>query len=330
MSEKKAGLEHRPPITVIALCYNHERFLHDCLNSIAAQTWQDFQLIVTDDASRDRSQELISGWLGDHYPDAQFIRHDRNAGLCKTLNEALSVANGEFIAMIATDDTWEPRKLELQYEAMRASGAGVGVVYSDAAQMDESGRLLSASFMEAHGVHGSPPSGRIFSRLADGNFIPAMSTLIRRDAICSVGGYDESLTYEDYDMWRRLSGLYDFEFLPGRLARYRVVETSMVRTVFRKPSPAHCDTEFRIAERWLQSPQLTPEQRRRMLRRQWEAAYNLYVQEDHRASRYLWRVFLSTRKPRIGLLAAASSIGIRRNAAKRFVDTMMGRTDKRQ
>jgi glycosyltransferase involved in cell wall biosynthesis len=64
-------------VTVIALCYNHERFLTECLESIGAQTFQDFEIIVTDDCSRDGSPELIEAWLAQHRPDALFIRHKK-------------------------------------------------------------------------------------------------------------------------------------------------------------------------------------------------------------------------------------------------------------
>lgn len=79
-----------PAVTVIVLFFNHARFLHECLNSIAAQTVQEFQLIVTDDCSTDESADLIQVWLTTCRPDGIFIRHTKNAGLCKTLNEALA------------------------------------------------------------------------------------------------------------------------------------------------------------------------------------------------------------------------------------------------
>ena len=166
------------PITVIALCFNHAGFVKTCLESIRAQTFQDFQLIVTDDCSRDDSPQLIEEWLELNYPAARFIRHTQNTGLCRTLNEALSHASGRYISMIATDDTWEPDKLQRQFMTFEACPPDVAVLYSDAFQMNESGKRLEKTFMESHGIIGEPPRGEVFSRLADGNFIPAMATLI--------------------------------------------------------------------------------------------------------------------------------------------------------
>jgi glycosyltransferase involved in cell wall biosynthesis len=313
-----------PAVTVIALCYNHERFLLECLESIRAQSFQDFQLIVTDDCSRDGSPQMIEAWLAKHRPDAIFIRHKKNAGLCSTLNEALRHARGEFISMIATDDTWEPDKIERQLSAMQDGPDTVAVVYSDAAQMDESGNRLPKSFIEAHRTGAPPPSGRLFRALADGNFIPAMATLIRRRAIEEVGGYDERLTYEDYDMWLRLSHGYDFLFCPGLVARYRIVSTSLVRTVFESPTANHSYTLFVICEKWYSSGLLSAAQRKAWADRTCTAAYNLYVLGDKRGKACLWRAFVRTRQPRLLLLALSSSFGITRVRAKKFATLFSG------
>lgn len=306
-----------PAVTVIALCYNHARFLAQCLDSIAAQTCQDFELIVTDDCSRDESAALIAAWLAEHRPQARFIRHERNAGLCATLNEALAAARGEFISMIATDDTWEPDKIARQLAAMRAAPAGTAVVYSDAWQMDEGGTRLAEGFIEHHRPGFAPPSGRIFAQLASANFIPAMATLIRHAALQAAGGYDERLTYEDYDMWLRLAAEWDFLYCPGKLANYRLVATSIVRTTFRQPPPAHHYTVFLIQEKWLATSLLSPAQRRQWSETQWSAAYFLFEQGDPRAPACLWTAARRTGKPRAWLLAVASTLGITRSGAKR-------------
>ena len=307
-----------PAVTVIALSFNHARFLHECLNSIAAQTLQDFQLIVTDDCSEDDSADLIQAWLAMHKPDAIFIRHSRNVGLCKTLNEALSHSTGEFISMIATDDAWEPDKIERQLTVMRQHGGSVAVVYSDASRMDEASQRLATDFIEAHTPECACPSGRVFAELANRNFIPAMATLIRRQALQAVGCYDERLTYEDYDMWLRLAARYDFIFCPGVVARYRIVSTSLVRTVFHKPTAAHYHTLYLICHRWLPSGQLSPIQYKAWANRMWGAAYGLYQLGDSRAKACLWQAARHSREPRALLLALTSSLGISRQTAKRL------------
>ena len=308
-----------PAVTVIALCFNHSRFLIECLDSIAAQTCQDFQLIVTDDCSKDDSAQLIENWLRVHRPDALFIRHSVNMGLCKTLNEALAKSRGEFISMIATDDAWEPDKIERQLAVAAQSGKQVAVVYSDASRMDEDGARLDKSFIESHTPECTRPSGAVFAELATRNFIPAMSTLIRRQALVDVGMYDERLAYEDYDMWLRLASKHEFVYCPAVVARYRIVATSMVRTVFMNPSPQYLYTVYLICMKWLPGPRLNASQRVAWKSRLWDAAYGLYVANDKRASACLWRAAWYGRKPYAALLALTSFMGISRDRARRLV-----------
>jgi glycosyltransferase involved in cell wall biosynthesis len=313
-----------PAVTVIALCYNHERFLLDCLESIRAQTFQDFELIVTDDCSRDRSPEMIAAWLAEHYPQARFIRHTANRGICATLNEALTAAQGTYISMIATDDIWLPHKLESQVGLADSLGTDTAVIYTDVEQMDEEGQLLPTRFLKAHGVT-EPPQGRIFSRLVDGNFIPAMSTLIRREALLAVGGYDERLSYEDYDMWLRLAFRYTFFFQAEPVARYRIVASSMVRTVFARPNSWHLYTDFLIRQKWLRSHQLTPAQRADWSGTLWSDAYGLFIRNDARAGACLWVVFRYTHRLRPALLAMASQLGLSRERLLRLRQAVTGR-----
>jgi glycosyltransferase involved in cell wall biosynthesis len=312
-----------PTVTVIALCYNHERFVLDCLESIRAQALQDFELIVADDCSRDRSPQLIADWLAEHYPSARFIRHEVNRGICATLNEALALAQGTYISMTATDDTWLPHKLASQVALAQSLDADTAVIYADAAQMNEVGDLLPMRFIEAHGVI-DPPQGRIFGRLANGNFIPAMATLVRRDALLAVGGYDERLNYEDYDMWLRLADRYAFAFQPEVVAHYRIVATSMVRTVFAQPSAWYHHSNFLIRQKWLRSDRLTREQRALWGDRMWWAAYGLFSLNDRRAASCLWLAFRHSGRPRAAVLALTSRLGMSRARLVRLREVVAG------
>lgn len=312
----------RPSVTVIALCYNHERFLIECLESIRAQTFQDFELIVTDDCSRDASAGLIQDWLAQNFPDARFIRHEKNMGLCATLNEALSYSRGEFISMVSTDDVWEPDKIERQVTMMQSQPDRVAVVYSDATRIDETGVRLPTDFIEFHRPGILAPTGKIFASLAEGNFIPAMATLIRRNAVEAVGGYDERLSFEDYDMWLRLAHRYDFAFCRGTFAKYRIVSTSMIQkaqnSVFSKSSLDHHYTLFLICEKWLPLDSQSAALGNRLAEMQYGAAHWLYVHGDPRARACLWKAAIYTFRPRALITALACSLGISQRTLKRL------------
>jgi glycosyltransferase involved in cell wall biosynthesis len=312
------GARRAPRVTVIALCYNHAAFLIECLNSIRAQTFRDFELIVTDDCSKDGSQDLIARWLHDNMPDAAFIRHQENRGLCRTLNEAIERSRGEFISMIATDDVWEVDKIERQVAFVDSQPADVAVVFSDASRIDVAGRRLDPDFIAFHAPGWVMRSGNIFPLLVERNFIPAMATLIRRSALEAVGGYDERLSFEDYDMWLRLASRFPFAFCDGLVACYRLVPTSIVHTVFhgRKPELSH--TMFLIREKWIRSPLLSETQRTMWQGEFFGAAYGLYLHGDPRARVCLWKVFLRTRRPRALILAIACSIGVSRRVGRKI------------
>lgn len=307
-----------PAVTVIAVCYNHERFVVECLDSIRRQTFTDFELIVIDDKSSDASVELISSWIEKNFPQANFIAHHTNIGLCKTLNEALALAAGEFIGLIATDDTWLEHKLERQVAKLRELPADVALVFSDAEQMDEQGTTLPESFIQAHRPAGAGDDLHCFEQLAEGNFIPAMATLIRRSALKEIGGYDERLSYEDYDMWLRLADRYTLAFLPDIVARYRIVTTSMVRTLFVRPNPRHSYSIFLIHEKWIDSGRLTPAQRAQWAHKIFTTAYSLYLADDPRAAYCLRRAARLQPRARTLLLALTASLGLSRSRAKRI------------
>jgi glycosyltransferase involved in cell wall biosynthesis len=224
-------LESYPLVTVFVGCYNHSRFVEECLDSVRYQTYAKLQVIIFDDCSKDNSVSVIENWLKDHELDWQFIPHSTNIGICASLNEVLRLARGKYISMIAADDVWLPDKTSRQVEMMEQMPGDVGVVYSDAFQIDENGERLPQMFIEAYRKFVVPPEGFLFDVLWEGNFIPAMTTLIRRDCFTKVGLYDEDLCFEDWDMWMRISRKFRFAYERVPEAKYRVISSSAVRTM---------------------------------------------------------------------------------------------------
>ncbi len=221
-----------PRVSVVAVSYNHEKWIHQTLESIASQTFKDIEVIYCDDASSDKSASLGAEWLRGHSIPFRLVLHKENQGLCKTLNEALSVANGEFLQIIACDDILLPNKLQRQVLMFEAAEDSVSTVYSDAFLINEVGRLMPGMFMRRHKASMiNAPQGDVFISLLSGNFIPAMSTLTRRNAIANVGQFDESLRFEDHDMWLRLSRRYHFTFDPKPSALYRIHSQNLHKTL---------------------------------------------------------------------------------------------------
>ena len=248
-----------PLVSGIVLSYNHSKYAVECLEGVKAQNYPNLELIVNDDASRDDSAAVIQAWL-DRNPAIphRFLRQEKNLGICGSANQTLMIARGKYISGIAADDVWLPGKLLKQVELMERLPEKVGVVYSDAYQMDEGGKLLEQRFIEAHRHFDLMPEGNLHKILWEGNFIPGMATLVKRDCFERAGLHDETLFFEDWDMWLRIARTFEFAYSDQVSAKYRLVSTSMVRSQLGRMYEAMCE----ICLKHLREDHLDPEIRR--------------------------------------------------------------------
>lgn len=269
-----------------------------------------------DDCSSDGSVSIIEDWIDRSKTECHFVAHKVNVGVCQTLNEAVELSRGEFICMMATDDKWRHNRIEAHLAVFTTQSPDVAVVYSDTAQIDEMGNPLPETFLEGQRPGFAPPSGRIFSDLIDRNFVHPLAATIRRSAIVTVGGYDTRLATEDYDMWLRLANHYQFKFVAGLFSDYRIVATSLTRTVFTKPTVKFAHGQFLVAEKWIPSGLLTDQQFRAWSENQAAFAYWLFFHNDPRAAQCLRVVAWRVKKLRYFLLAAVTSLGFGRRQIK--------------
>jgi glycosyltransferase involved in cell wall biosynthesis len=238
-----------PAVSVLVTAFCHARFVREALDSLVAQTTRDFEVIITDDASEDGTAGVIRAWLDERHLPARFIHNRTNRGLSANRNAALGLARGEFVCSLSGDDVYAPARLARQIACFREQPATVGAVYSDASLIDADGRHIGASFI--HNVNGDQPppeGGELFRRLLRGNFIPAPAVMVRRSALEIVGGFDESLLVDDWDMWLRLSNRFGFVHVPGALVKYRVLPTSMSND--QSQFYARIDSAFRTLAPW--------------------------------------------------------------------------------
>jgi glycosyltransferase involved in cell wall biosynthesis len=220
-----------PLVSAVITCFNHETYARACLDSVTAQTYPNVEIIVVDDHSTDTSLDVIHTWIEETRTEATVISHTENLGVCRSRNDALDAAKGDYVSGLSTDDQWLPDKLSRLVAKMSRCPEQVGVAYSDAYLMDATGFQLPGLFIERTMVLERVPEGDIFEDLLPSNFIPAMATLVRRECLEEVGGYDESLVYEDWDMWLRLSRRYHFAFVTQPTARYRILPNSLIQVL---------------------------------------------------------------------------------------------------
>ncbi len=206
-----------PTISVIVPAYNAERTILETIKSVQQQSFTDFELIVINDGSSDRTLELLLA-----VEDSRLkIFSYENGGLPVARNRGISHAGGEFIAFLDADDLWTPDKLELQLAALQKHPKA-GVAYSWTHFMDEQGGSFHA---------GEPIlfEGDVYADLLVWNFIASGSNpLIRKQAIESVGEFDPTLrSCEDWDLWLRLAARWPFVVVPKPQILYRLSSTSM-------------------------------------------------------------------------------------------------------
>ena len=215
--------EHLPLVTIGAANFNNSRYVIESLESIKSQTYPNIELVIVDDASKDDSPALIEEWLKTYDKPYRYIRHEKNGGLCRTCNDLITNANGKYISLIGTDDLYVPDKIAKQVDLLEKDTLA-GMVYTDTYLIDENGKrkfgtlmtsLLKCSFEYA-------PSGDILKELQQANFIHGLSMLIRKSVYDEIGGYDEALPFEDYDMNLRIAKRYKVIFMDDILCLYRI------------------------------------------------------------------------------------------------------------
>lgn len=303
-ASRSSGVAGTPPlVSAIVLSYNQAQFVLDALESVRAQSHPRLEIIVVDDCSTDDSVARVRAWIGSRGVAASILENPANLGVCKSLNRALALATGEFVAPVAGDDRWLPRRCEMQLSVLDAKPETVGLVYSDAYCINEEGERLSGRFISRHRPAGPPPSSRVFEALQEGNFIPAPTALIRRRCLTAVGGYDEALLYEDWDMWLRIAHRYEVCYSDYIGAEYRLRSGSLSERLRDAPPPV-IETNARIARKWCRAPGIARGHREVWATRLADSAESLFRIRGRASARVLWWAILggpSHRRPALAV-----------------------------
>jgi glycosyltransferase involved in cell wall biosynthesis len=187
---------HAMKISVIIPSWNRADRLAAALDSVHAQSIAPHEIIVVDDGSTDNTREQVTR----HYPDVHYL-YQQNKGVSSARNTGITAATGDWIALLDSDDRWEPLKLERQRHAIHAQ-PGHKLCHSDEIWIRNGKRVNP---MKKHAKHG----GKIFSQCLPLCVISPSAVMIHRDLFNDVGLFDESLpACEDYDLWLRICALY--------------------------------------------------------------------------------------------------------------------------
>lgn len=203
--------DHQPLVSVIVPCWNSQDTLLETLESVAAQTYRNIEIVIVDDGSSDGSAAVAADFCAQE-PRARLVRQE-NRGLGGARNRGIAESFGTWIAPIDADDVWHPRKIEKQMSTVRAAAEEPGLAYCLYRDIDGQGRVI-----------GSGPSwvfnGAALTRLA---YEGAMHTIVSRKAVDAVGGFDERLqAAEDVLMNLRIARYFPVAATPEYLIGYRI------------------------------------------------------------------------------------------------------------
>jgi glycosyltransferase involved in cell wall biosynthesis len=201
-----------PTISVVIPTYNRAGVIDKPIRSILAQTYQDFEIIVVDDCSKDDTEKVLESFKE---PRIRYIRHQTNSGAAVARNTGIANSTGDYIAFLDSDDEWLPEKLAKQLNLFKQCGSEVGFIYTGFAAVDE--------FNQVKRIVNSSYRGSLSDRLLYSNFIGTPSTvMVKRNYLQQVHGFDPNMPsfIEDMDLWLRLSVQCQFEVIPEVLTLY--------------------------------------------------------------------------------------------------------------
>ncbi len=224
-----------PLVSVIVPAYNHEKYISRSLQSIVDQNYQNIEIIIIDDGSKDRTTERIQEFISHNSASCVVFVKKENEGVCRTLNLGISLAKGDYIAFLASDDVYLPEKTTKQVEFLETNLA-VSMVFSDAYFLnfeENTGELWSnyksgISKYFRNGIQNCD----MYDLLLTHPIIPALTVMVRKAVLDRVGQFDVKLVYEDDDMWFRIALDGAVGYIDEPLALYRMHDTNISNNSF--------------------------------------------------------------------------------------------------
>jgi len=184
-------------ISVIIPTYNSASYLPEAIESVLAQTYENYEIIVIDDGSTDNTKEVVVPYL-----DQIVFLQIENGGPAKARNHGIRYSIGDYVAFLDADDIWYPIKLDRQMTLFKKNPQ-YGLMYSDVSYARTYSSQKGRTF---HSYCKHVKEGRIFSELLHECFIALSSVIVKRDCLERVGLFDENCElWQGYDLWLRIA-----------------------------------------------------------------------------------------------------------------------------
>lgn len=209
-----------PPVTVLTLMYNtNAKYIIEGIRSVQRNNYPNLEHIIMDDCSPDATHSnTVEKWIKDNNYPCRFIRNSVNQGVSKNLNQIISIAKGKYLVGCC-DDVLADDRIFKDVEIFEQLPDEYAIIMGFSQSIDADSNLLPIMSPNIPPVENE----NYFNELAaKGNFISGPAVTMRKEALRAIGGYDENLIVEDYDMWMRLSNAgYKFKARPAILIYYR-------------------------------------------------------------------------------------------------------------
>jgi glycosyltransferase involved in cell wall biosynthesis len=224
-----------PLVSIISPTYNHENYISDCIQSAQSQIYSNWEMIVVDDGSTDKTLEIARSFA--EKDNRVKVYTQKNIGIFRlgeTYNFALSKSKGKYIAILEGDDIWLPEKLKLQVAEMEKDDQLIltyGQAYSTSTDL-RSDYGLTDFTVRPLSVLNNTPIGTSTKTLLFSNFIVALTVLIRRSAIENIHGFQQShnLPLVDLTTWLELSLIGKFLCINNPLGKWRFYPNQITKT----------------------------------------------------------------------------------------------------
>ena len=229
-------MEHpQPLVTVILTTFNHQNYILEAIKSVFSQSYPYIQLVVIDNGSKDGTVALLEN---ENFPDFLLIKNLFNKGLCQAFNQGLEFARGKYIIDLSGDDVLLPERIEKQVRAFEQLPENYVVTFTNACYIDQYSESLNYHYaINSLGkAMQDVPSGDVYKKVLERYFICTPTMMIRTAILREMGGYDESLTFEDFDFWVRSAVKYKYFYLDEVLTFKRNSPGSLASQVYKKGS----------------------------------------------------------------------------------------------
>ncbi len=229
MEDERKMVKEQPLVSVIMPCYNGEKFIDEAIESVINQTYKNWELIIVDDGSTDKSKKIINNYLSDER--IYYICHTKNIGIPSARNTGINTSGGEFIALLDQDDKWLPNKLDLQIDKFYESKPEVGLVFGNIDVVDLYGNIIYE--VKNVKINFEKINQRDLTRHLFLNcFIPSITVMYKRKCTKEVGRFDEAILWggDDYDLWLRIANKFKFAYVNKVLGIRRLHDNNYSQT----------------------------------------------------------------------------------------------------